>query len=113
MSAIRMFDCYRDVPLTFKMVGSMFTRFNFHILWDGSLLQLGLTGADYILLAVCLLIVLGVSLFKVKFGSVRDALYAKPRPLFYGVMIALFVGIIIFGAYGIGFDSSQFIYNQF
>ena len=113
MSAIRMFDCYRDVPLTFKMVGSMFTRFNVNILWDGSLLQLGLSASDYILLAVCLLIVLGVSLFKVKFGSVRDALYAKPRPLFYGVMILLFVSIIIFGAYGIGFDSSQFIYNQF
>lgn len=113
MSAIRMFDCYRDVPLTFKMVGSMFTRFNVNVLWDGSLLQLGLSGADYILLAVCLLIVLGVSLFKVKFGSVRDQLYAKPRVLFYGVMVVLFVAIIIFGAYGIGFDSSQFIYNQF
>ena len=113
MSAIRMFDCYRDVPLTFQMVGSMFTRFNFHILWDGSLLQLGLSGAEYILLAVCLLVVLGVSLFKVKFGSIRDALYAKPKVLFYGVMIVLFVAIIIFGAYGIGFDSSQFIYNQF
>ena len=113
MSAIRMFDCYRDVPLTFKMVGSMFTRFNVNVLWDGSLLQLGLSGADYILLAVCLLIVLGVSLFKVKFGSVRDVLYAKPKALFYGVMVVLFVTIIIFGAYGIGFDSSQFIYNQF
>ena len=113
MSAIRMFDCYRDVPLTFKMVGSMFTRFNFHILWDGSLLQLGLNGSDFILLAVCLLIVLGVSLFKVKFGSIRDAIYAKPRGLFYSVMILLFVSILIFGAYGIGFDSSQFIYNQF
>ena len=113
MSAIRMFDCYRDVPLTFKMVGSMFTQFNFHILWDGSLLQLGLKGSDFILLAVCLLLVLGVSLFKVKFGSVRNALYAKPRGLFYSVMILLFVTILIFGAYGIGFDSSQFIYNQF
>ena len=113
MSAIRMFDCYRDVPLTFKMVGSMFTRFNVNILWNGALLELGLSAADYILLAVCLLVVLGVSLFKVKKGSVRDALYTKPAPLFYGVMALLFVAIIIFGAYGIGFDSSQFIYNQF
>ena len=113
MSAIRMFDCYRDVPLTFKMLGSMFTRFNIDILWNGALLQLGLTGADYILLAVCLLVVLGVSLFKVKHGSVRDALYAKPKGVFYGVMALLFVVILIFGAYGIGFDSSQFIYNQF
>ena len=113
MSAIRMFDCYRDVPLTFKMVGSMFTTFNFHVLWDGSLLNMGLKGSDFILLAVCLLIVLGVSLFKLNKGSVRDALYAKPRWVFCGVMAALFVSILIFGAYGIGFDASQFIYNQF
>ena len=119
MSAIRMFDCYRNVPVTFKMVGSMFTQFNWHILWDGSLLRLNppskpnLIIADYILLAVCLLIVLSVSLFKVKFGSARDALYTKTRPLFYGIMILLFVAILVFGAYGIGFDSSQFIYNQF
>lgn len=113
MSAIRMFDCYRDVPLTFKMVGSMFTTFNFHILWDGSLLKMGLMGSDFILLAVCLLIVLGVSLFKLKNGSVRDALYAKPRWVFCGVMALMFVSILIFGAYGIGFDASQFIYNQF
>ena len=119
MSAIRMFDCYRDVPLTFKMVGSMFTTFNFHVLWDGSLLNLKqdnvvvIHGSDYILLAVCLLIVLGVSLFKLNKGSVRDALYAKPRWVFCGVMAALFVSILIFGAYGIGFDASQFIYNQF
>ena len=54
-----MFDCYRDVPLTFKMVGTMFTKFNIGELFNGSLLS------------------------------------------------------IVFGAYGIGYDSSQFIYNQF
>ena len=112
MSAIRMFDCYRDVPMTFKMLGTMFTRFNLHILWDGSLLQLGLKSADYLLLAVCLVVILSVSLFKVKHGSVRDALYTK-KPLFLGVMVLLFVVILVFGAYGIGFNASQFIYNQF
>ena len=114
MSAIRMFDCYRDVPLTFKMVGSMFTRFNVHVLWDGSLLKLGLSGADYLVLGVGLVIVLGVSLFKYRTDRhVRDVLYSKPSPVFYGVMGLLFLIILIFGAYGIGFDASQFIYNQF
>ena len=40
MSLIRMFDCYRDVPMTFKMVSTMFTKFNFNIYTDGSLLNL-------------------------------------------------------------------------
>ncbi len=113
MSMIRMFDCYRDVPLTFKMVGSMFTEFNWGILFDGSLLTIGLTVADYAVLGVGLLIVFGVSLFKAnKKASVRDTLYQRST-LFYSVMALLILVILIFGAYGIGFDSSQFIYNQF
>lgn len=113
MSMIRMFDCYRDVPLTFKMVGSMFTQFNFNIFTDGSLMNIGLSAADYLILGVGLLVVFGVSLYKYGRGSVRDGLYEKHSTLFYGLMGLLFVSILIFGAYGIGFDSSQFIYNQF
>lgn len=113
MSMIRMFDCYRDVPLTFKKVGSMFTAFNFGIFTDGSLLRLGLDAADYILLAVCLLVVFGVSLYKYNKGSVRDGLYEKHSTVFYSLMGLLLVAILVFGAYGMGFDSSQFIYNQF
>ncbi len=113
MSMIRMFDCYRDVPLTFQKVGSMFTSFNFHIFTDGSLLHIGLDVADYLLLAAGLLVVFGVSLYKYNRGSVRDGLYEKHSTVFYGLMGLLFVAILVFGAYGIGFDSSQFIYNQF
>ena len=113
MSMIRMFDCYRDVPLTFKMVGSMFTKFRFSAFTDGSLLKIGLSVSDYLVLAVGLLVVFGVSLYKYHRGSVRDALYEKHSAVFYSLMGVLFVAILIFGAYGIGFDSSQFIYNQF
>ena len=113
MSCIRMFDCYRDVPLTFQMVGSMFTECNLGIFTDGSLLNIGLTSADYLVLVVGLVIVLGVSMLKVKVGSVRAVLSQKSTAGFYSVMALLFVAIIIFGAYGIGYDSSQFIYNQF
>ena len=113
MSMIRMFDCYRDVPLTFAMVGSMFTRFDPRVFADGSLLQIGLSGADYLVLAVGFAVVLGVSLFKLKRGSVRQALYQKPAGVFYGTMALLLVCTVVFGAYGAGYDSAQFIYNQF
>ena len=112
MSLIRMFDCYRNVPMTFKMVGTMFTRFRLKIFTDGSLLKLGLTKYDYIVLAVALIVILSVSIFKYNRGEVRTKLYEKPW-LWYGAMSALFIVIIVFGAYGIGYDSTQFIYNQF
>jgi ABC-type arginine transport system permease subunit len=101
------------VRLSFKTVGGMFTMFNWGDLFNGSLLQIGLSAADYILLAVCLLIVFGVSLYKYRTEkSVRDTLY-RHSTLFYGVMGLLFVVILVFGAYGIGFDASQFIYGDF
>ncbi len=113
MSAIRMFDCYRDVPLTFKMVGTMFTKCDPSILWNGALMQIGLSGSDYIILFIGLAVVLIVSLMKVRVGNVREALYAKPAVCYFGVMAVLFIAIIVFGAYGIGYDASSFIYSQF
>jgi len=46
-------------------------------------------------------------------GSVREQLYSKPAIVGRAVFYLLFVAIIVFGAYGIGYESSQFIYNQF
>lgn len=112
MSMIRMFDCYRDVPLTFKMVFSMFTSFNFNIFADGSLLTLGIDGKDYIVLAIGFLIILLNSIYKAKGNNIREKLYKNPSG-FTAVLCILFIIIIVFGAYGIGYDSNQFIYNQF
>ena len=45
--------------------------------------------------------------------SVRDQLSRKPFALQTGVVMALFLVTLIFGAYGMGYDASQFIYNRF
>ena len=46
-------------------------------------------------------------------GSVREKLAARPAPVRYAVIYSLFLCTLIIGAYGVGYDSSQFIYNQF
>ena len=112
ISAIRLFDLYRDVPMTFRMFGTMFTDFNLEELLNGSLLNLGLNIADYVILLIGLVILTTVSLIQ-RSGSVRDKLYQKPTVLRYGVYYALVISILVFGAYGVGYDASQFIYNQF
>lgn len=113
MSAIRMFDCYRDVPMTLRMVGSMFTTANWASLFNGSLLELGLSLSDYGVLIVGLGAVLTVSLCKAKGIDLRQRLYEKPAGVFYQVMALILLIILIYGAYGAGYDSSQFIYTQF
>lgn len=112
MSCLRLFDCYRDVPLTFRMFGSMFTAGNWNILWNGSLLNIGLTVTDYCILLCGLVLLIAVSLLQ-RSGSVREKIAGLP---FWGRFLlwyGLFLTVLLMGAYGIGYDSSQFIYNQF
>ena len=107
MGLIRSLDCYRNVGLTFRMWGSMFTCFNI-----GELLSnptgFGLSVADMIIIALGVIVVFAVS----RTEGVREKLYAKPI-LSLTLTLSLFVAIILFGAYGIGYDGAQFIYNQF
>ncbi|NLW12036.1 MAG: MBOAT family protein, partial [Clostridiaceae bacterium] len=61
MSSIRLLDCYRDVGLTFRQYLSMFTEFDLSVISNGSMLELGLSLADYVLLAVGTIMLTSVS----------------------------------------------------
>ena len=113
LSMIRMFDCYRNVGLTLRMMWSMITSFKISVFYDGSLMDIGLTASDYMVLLVGFAVVLGVSIIKLKKGSVRDGLYARSSLSFYNIMAVMLIVTLVYGAYGTGYDSSQFIYTQF
>jgi D-alanyl-lipoteichoic acid acyltransferase DltB (MBOAT superfamily) len=112
MSFIRTLDCYRNVGTTFRMYGTVFTKWNWNELFAGGLLGLGLTLSDYIVLILAVLLVLYVSLASRSVGY-RELLMAKPLTIRYISYFILIISILIFGAYGVGYDSSQFIYSQF
>lgn len=112
VAALRTLDCYRSVPVAFQMLGSLFTARNWEIFWDGSLLGLGLTALDYGILLLGTGALMTVSLLQ-RSGSVRDRIGAKPYPLRFALWYGLFLTVLLLGAYGIGYDASQFIYNQF
>ena len=112
MNLIRIVDLFPKVGEYFKRMGSLVTTFNFHVLWDGTMLKLGLTKLDYIILAGGILVCFFVSLTQEKKGSVREILWQKP--IVRNILIfALFLVIILMGSYGLGYDASDFIYNQF
>ena len=46
-------------------------------------------------------------------GSVREKLASSPLTVQYATYAILFITILILGAYGVGYDASQFIYSQF
>ena len=109
MSSIRMLDCYGDVVVTFKAFFSIFWVNN----WGKAVVtDLGITTADYLVLAVGVVILFVVSLAS-RTADIRDRILAKDEIVWYPVLALLFVTILIFGVYGMGYDSSQFIYNRF
>jgi len=132
MGAIRILDVYRNVPLSFKQLGTIFTRGH----W-GEMISvfetLELTGGNLIIIGVGCVLMLTVSIVNYRAASYkpakraadaprsrkkrplafRDGLAAQPEILQIGIILLLFFCVIIFGAYGVGFDSNQFIYNQF
>ncbi len=110
--ALNLFDCYVSIATTGKIFFSAFYASNYHVLFDGSLLKLGLTSLDYIILLGGVLLMLTVSLLQRK-GSVREQIFRLPYPVRFMIYYGLFLIVLLMGAYGIGYDASQFIYNQF
>lgn len=110
MGLIRSLDCYRDVGTTFRQWGSMLTVWNWGEL-STEFLSFGLGVADWLILLASCLLMATVSSLSAK-RSVRERLYDRPV-LSWTLCGLLFVVILLFGAYGVGYDASQFIYNQF
>lgn len=109
---LNLFDCYEAVTTTISVLLSVFTTHNWGVLIDGSLLMLGLTITDYAIILIGILLMLTVSLVQ-RGGSVRAKIASMRYPIPVAICFGLFMLIILWGTYGIGYDSSQFIYNQF
>ncbi len=112
MNLIRACDLFPNVSEYFRRLGSLVTTFNFHILWDGTLMKLGLSGLDYGIIGASVLVWFGVSLWQEK-KPVRQTLSEKPAILRYSLLFALLLVVLLMGCYGIGYDAGNFIYNQF
>ena len=112
MNLIRIVDLFPDVADYFRRMGSLVTTFNFQILWDGTMMKLGLSALDYGIILGGIVLMFCVSLYQEKKGSVRELLWNKPV-LRYILVFVLLVVVLLMGSYGIGYNASDFIYNQF
>ncbi|MDD6322269.1 MAG: MBOAT family protein [Firmicutes bacterium] len=112
MSFLRTFDCYATVGLAFSAMGSVFLKPGLGALTDGTLMNLGLTAYDYAVIAVSVILLFTVSMIQ-RSGSVREKMRKLPSPVRVGLFVLLFFVIIVFGAYGPGYNSGDFIYGQF
>lgn len=113
MNLIRIVDLFPDVSQYFSKLGSLFSVSNVNVLWDGTLLRLGLSGLDYGILAGGIIVMFCVSLIQEKKGSIRELMWEKHPYINCMLIFALFLITLLMGNYGIGYNASNFIYNQF
>lgn len=112
VTVLNLFDCYAKPGVIFSLLGSIFTTGNWSILGSGALLEIGLSVTDYIIVLVGIVVMIIVSVNREK-EPVRPRIWKWSFAAQASLFMILFVAIIMFGAYSIGYDASQFIYNQF
>lgn len=113
ISVLNLFDCFANVGTTLKALLSIVTTGNYEGALAGAYEAFGLSAADYIILAVGIVMMFLVSLIKGDGAFLRDKIAKLKFPVQAVIWIGLFVLVLLFGAYGQGYDQSQFIYNQF
>ena len=92
----------------FRIVRQMFSRFSFPAVWD-----LGLIPGNLVVLGLGLVIQLTVDVLHEKGISIWKRTAALPLPLRWLIILGLFWTVIMLGIYGVGYDTSGFIYAQF
>ena len=109
MNLIRACDLYADPREYFHRLLSLFSV----PLWRQPVPALGLTGADWGILALGIGAMLLVSLLQQRAGSLRQLLWRGNPWLRYGLTFLLLVAVLLFGRYGVGYEGANFIYSQF
>ena len=95
-----------------KMLRSLFAVYNPWVLFDDSIFSLGLDMKEWMLLVLAVLALVAVSLQQRK-TEVGEWLLRQHLLLRWTVYIAAILLIVVYGAYGAGFDAQAFIYGGF
>ncbi len=104
----------RSLSLALSYIKRMVFKFNPWVLFDESLYTLGLDRREFGILIFALLILFAVSVIRYKRKiDVGDFLNRQNLWFRWVCMILLCVAILVYGEYGIDFDSAKFIYFDF
>lgn len=102
------------ITQSFVYLKRMFTRWNPWVLFDESLFRFGLDRKEFGIFAVAVLVLFLVDMIRYQTGETIGKVLLKQNLLFrWAVMILLVIAILVFGQYGVHFDSAQFIYFAF
>ncbi len=112
VSAVQMFEYYGSCGTAVRTFFGIFTDFRISAFIEGGLSVIGISAADAVILVIAVIIFCIVGSLKKK-GPVRKQIASEPGALRAVLWFGLFLCVLIFGVYGIGYDAAGFIYNQF
>lgn len=113
MCFIRAFDCYHSVATTISMQVSVFTNFSGKQFLEEGLKNLSYEPIQWWSATFGVAVVLLVTVISSSYDDFFMKLEKKSWQTKTAVVYFLIFSIFLFGAYGMGYDGTQFIYNQF
>ena len=109
----RIFSRADSLRISLSMLKRMFSEFNPWIFTDGTVLNLGASGKQLILIFVMLLVLLVVGVMQESGMKLRKKLDEQNLLFRWIFIIAAVCFVLIYGAYGGDFNASDFVYQQF
>lgn len=103
-----------SVQQAFMVIERIFFKIDPWVLFDGTMLTLGLDAKEMIVLFIALAILLIADVLRYKKQERFDEALEKECVWFrIGVVLFLIAFIFVYGSYGVAFNAQQFIYFQF
>lgn len=112
LELLQLLDHYKSLSVAFNAFVSLLTVHNWGNVITEGMWNIGLSVADYAVIVIGVLVMLIVSMLS-RNKPIVDRLKSHSFGLRYVLFLLLFLSIIVLGVYGIGYESSNFIYNQF
>ncbi len=112
LELLQLLDHYKSLSVAFSAFVSLLTVHNWDAVITEGMWNIGLAAADYVVILAGVMIMLIVSMLS-RSRPIVERLKSRSFALRYVLFLLLFLSIIVFGVYGIGYESSNFIYNQF
>lgn len=91
----------------------LFSGLRIWVLFDGSLYTHGVDRNYFCVVLIGMILMLAVDIWHEKGIAIRKTIAGIPLPIRWTIYLAAMASIVIFGAYGSGYDASSFIYGAF
>ena len=109
----RFFSRGNSLKDAFGMIKNMCTSFNIKIFTDETLMNFGLDGKDWIVLIISIALMLYVDYLNEHGIKIRAKIAGSSLPVRWFVYYIAVLAVLIIGIYGVGYDASSFIYQNF